>query len=200
MQKEIQSKRREYQEKFVKSKGGVRSLQWNSYLSAASRYVNLVADIDFSKKSVLDIGCGFGDIIPMIASKTLDFKYTGIDIVPEFIREGKKRYPEGKFLLGDYFSEPLDKMFDIVLCCGALNSKYKNAVSYRKKAIKRMFDHSKFATVFNMAGGTNVPNKKESKIYYADSLEILKYCMTLTPKVVFRQQYHYRDFSIVMFK
>lgn len=174
---------------------------WNSYDSAAIRYKELVKDLDFSNKSILDVGCGFGDIIPFIFSKSISFKYTGIDLTGEFVQEAKKRYPDYKFAEGNYFKNPLKKKFDIIICCGALNGNYgKDTLGIRKKAIKTMFNHCKEAIAFNMAGGILSNNKKNSIIYYANSRDLLEYCIKLSRKVILCNHYHEKDFTIVIFK
>jgi SAM-dependent methyltransferase len=201
MKKVIKIKTEEYLERFRKNRGGIKSLKWNSYSSAALRYVNLLRDIDFHNKSILDVGCGFGDIIPYLFSmNSCSFSYTGIDMMSVFVEEAKRRYPEFKFLNGDYFLKPLEKKFDIIICCGALNSNFRNAIDYRKKAIKTMFEKCNIALTFNMAGGINISNQKSSKIYYVNSRTILDFCLALSKKIIFKQHYHSKDFTIVMYK
>ena len=64
-----------------------------------------------------------------------------------------------------------------------------------------MFGYTYEVVAFNMSGSHPQPeNKKGFRVYYADSLGILKFCLTLTKKAILRQQYHRRDFTIVMFK
>jgi uncharacterized membrane protein len=123
--------------------------------------------------------------------------------MPEFVEIARKKYPDYEFLIGDYFEHPLKKKFDIVITSGTLNSNIVkvNPIYYRKKAIKIMFDHAREILAFNMAGGYPQPkNKKNYNVYFADSLEILKYCFSLTSKLIFRHQYRIKDFTIILFK
>lgn len=192
---------RGYQKGLQKYGPEARALQWRSKEAAELRYEQLIADIDFEGKSVLDVGCGFGDIIPFISSKSRKFKYTGVDIVPEFIRVAKKRYSGNQFLIRDYFGDPLEGVFDIIVSSGTLNVNLQNALLYRKKAIKAMFEHANEIIGFNMAGGYPQPeNKKINRVYFADSLKILEYCLGLTNKLIFRHHYRKKDFTMVMFK
>lgn len=194
-------KKNAYSKAFEKHQGSIKSLMWKSYVSASIRYKELIKDIDFNNKSILDVGCGFGDIIPFISSKSTSFEYTGIDLTGEFTREAKKRYPDYKFVEGNYFKSPLRKKFDIIICCGALNGNYgERTLRRRKKAIKTMFDHCKEAIAFNMAGGTSPDNEKDSIIYYADSKDMLGYCAKLSKKVILRNHYHEKDFTIIVIK
>jgi len=56
-----------------------------------------LADLNFEGKTILDVSCGFGDIIPLIAKKAKKINYTGVDIVPEFIQVAKEKYPRHRF-------------------------------------------------------------------------------------------------------
>ena len=166
-----------------------------------TRYRQLVKDLSFEGKSILDIGCGFGWIIDNISQKTRNFDYTGCDITKELIKEAKKIYPSHKFLVYDYFANPPGKKYDIVLASGVLNGRKYDNLGFRKVAISTMFANASEALVFNMAGGHPQPkNKTTSQVYYVDSLKILKYCLGMSRKIIFRGHYHSKDFTIVMFK
>jgi SAM-dependent methyltransferase len=197
----LKKKIRDYKKTFKKYGVDPRALRWTSKSAAEIHYKQLVADVNFEGKEVLDVGCGFGDIIAFIKKKTTNFSYTGVDVVEEFISVARKRYPNSDFVLRDYFGNPMDKSFDIVISSGALNANIGDPISYRKKAISTMFDHTREVLAFNMAGGYPQPkNKKGYRVYYADSLEILKFCLSKTSKIIFRQHYRKKDFTIVMFK
>lgn len=188
-----------YQKTLKEHKGGIKSLKWLNYDSAACRYIEITHDLDFAGKSILDVGCGFGDIIPYIRVKTGDFKYTGTDLMPEFVQEGQKRYPEHTFVEQNYFEVLPEKHYDIIICSGALNSNNKDAIEYRKNNIKAMFDRTDYALAFNMAGNSkHIPDT--NWIHYTDSKKILDYCFTLTNKIIFRQAYHEKDFTIILIK
>lgn len=198
---ELKKKIKSYQEAFKKYGAHPKALYWASEKAAELRYKEMVTDLDFEGKTILDVGCGFGDIIPYISQKTNKFDFTGVDMVPEFIQAAQKKHPEHLFILKDYFSHPMKEKFDIIISSGVLNSNFKNTYNFRKKAIKTLFGHTREAISFNMAGFYPQPkNKKGYKIYYADSLIILKYCLSLSSKLIFRQHYHRKDFTIVMFK
>jgi SAM-dependent methyltransferase len=197
----IKNRKKSYQKSYKKYGVGPKALKWHSEKAAKQRYEQIVVDIDFNGKSILDVGCGFGDIIPYIADKSDIFSYTGIDFVPEFIKEAKRIYPKHRFLVGNYFKQPLERKFDIIICSGALNGNYADNLGFRKKAIKTMFNHVKECLVFNMAGRHPKPKTaKHSNVWFADSKTIHDYCKTLSKKVLLKDDYHSNDFTIVMFK
>src|SRR2546430_6183980 len=50
-----------------------------------------------SGASVLDLGCGFGDLYAYLKSRGLDCKYTGYDINPQLIQVARRKFPEVHF-------------------------------------------------------------------------------------------------------
>ena len=65
--------------------------------------------------------------------------------------------------------------------------------------ITRLFQLTDEVVAFNMAGGLNqIPYNKN--IAYAKTQDIFEFCLTLTPKVTLKNNYHHKDFTIVMLK
>ena len=203
----LESYRRTYKKYGVDA----RALQYSSSKAQEKRFRELIADIEFENRSVLDIGCGFADIIPFILSmrktnlfieaKTRNVDYRGVDIVPEFIEVCKKKHPKYKFTVVDYFRNPLKKKFDIILTSGTLNANIKNPYTYRKRAIKIMWEHATEVVAFNMTGGHPQPeNKKGNRVYYAYLNKIVDFCKTLTKNIKVRKDYSPNDFTILLFK
>jgi SAM-dependent methyltransferase len=200
MDKTSQKVKKLYQEKYKKYGVDPKSLCWHQKGAAHQRFRVLWAEIDFNQRSVLDVGCGFGEMGKFLLKRYKGVKYTGVDIVPEFIEEAKKHLLDVSFEICDYFAHPMEKKFDIVIASGTLNSNVEDNIGFRKKAIKVMFEHTKRILAFNMLGAHPQPaSNKDSNIWFADSIEILKYCMSLTRRVVLRANYHPTDFTIFMY-
>ena len=94
--------------------------------------------------SVLDYGCGLGYLLEYLTSLNLNhnFSYTGYDILPEFIKTCKNKYPKGTFNLiseNDDFHEK----FDIVFASGVFNIKSHDldidSKEYAFNRIKKLF-------------------------------------------------------------
>lgn len=201
-----------YQDKFKKFGVDPKSLLWKSRGAAHQRFRQFWAEIDFTNKSVLDIGCGFGEFGKFLLKRYKNVDYTGVDIMPEFITEASKEVPCGKFFVADFLDDPSTSLgasqYDVVIASGVLNSNWParagkggQNLEYRKTAIKKMFSLTSNVVAFNMLGGHPAPeNNSDSNIWYSDSLEILEYCMTLTRRVILRANYHPKDFTILMYK
>ncbi|MGG1441862.1 methyltransferase domain-containing protein [Brevibacillus laterosporus] len=71
---------------------------------------------------IIDFGCGFGHmglrLLPLLAEGS---KYTGIDAGAKLIERARELLPyEVEFIIGDFDSVSLEKMYDIAVCHGVL--------------------------------------------------------------------------------
>lgn len=193
-----------YKQKFERFGVSPKSLQWKTKGAAHQRFRQFWAEIDFTSRTVLDVGCGFGELGNFLTKRYENVTYKGVDIMPEFIDSGRKIYPSLDLEVMDFFKQAKPEVFNTIICSGALNSNVgteEENIKFRKDAIKTMFDHTTDVLAFNMSGGhPALENNLESNIWYSDSLEILEYCMSLTRRVILRQNYHPSDFTIFMYK
>jgi SAM-dependent methyltransferase len=194
-----------YRDKFKKFGVDPKSLLWKTRGAAHQRFRQFWAEIDFNGKKVLDVGCGFGEFGKFLLKRYKNVDYTGTDIVPEFIENAKKEVPGGHFFVADFMNDPTSPRLrgaSVVIASGVLNSdKGSQNLKFRMAAIKKMFTLTSYILAFNMLGGHPKPaNKKGSNVWYSNSLEILNYCMSLTPRVILRTNYHPKDFTIIMYK
>jgi trans-aconitate methyltransferase len=188
----------DYDKSFERFGPGPKALLWWDYRSMAIRFRELVSDIEISGKSIMDAGCGLGDLLPYLYAKSPDFRYLGVDKKREFLDIAKQRYECHEFKIGDPFHKKIG-MFDVVLSSGVMNGNAENWLAKRKKMIANLFDQTGEVLAFNMAGGFNRPHD-DSLIAYADPQEIFDYCKTLTPRVELKTQYLRNDFTVVMYK
>ncbi|SHF73783.1 Methyltransferase domain-containing protein [Mariniphaga anaerophila] len=78
------------------------------YWDSITRYVDFFID---DESSVLEIGCGTGELLNKIKGK----EKTGIDFSEKMIEEAQKQFPEIKFVCCPAESIELDKKFDVVV-------------------------------------------------------------------------------------
>ncbi len=91
-------------------------------------------------KSILDYGCGLGYLLPFIQSQKGDIDYHGVDIIPDFIKANKLKYPHGKFSLITE-TEFIKKNYDIVFSSGVFNLKnYEDDSASRNYAFEKIKD------------------------------------------------------------
>jgi len=188
-----------YQRGLQKYGASPMALHWVDYRSMAIRHKNLVRDLEFEKRSILDAGCGMGDILPYIYAKADHFEYLGVDINSGFIDIARQRYAGQMFEVGNPFNGKFKGRYDIVLSSGVMNINVRDWQKNRRIMIKNLFELTDYALAFNMAGGLK-PAPTDPLIAYADAEEIAEYCRTLASKVILSADYLPQDFTITMFK
>jgi len=188
-----------YQKAFDNYGESPKALHWVNYASQAVRFKHLVSDLELEDKTILDAGCGMGDILPFIYARTERFDYLGIDTNEDFIAVAKKRYAGHSFKVGDPFFGNLRRRFEVVLCSGVMNENKPDWLNLRKRMIAHLFDAATETLAFNMAGAFHyIP--PDAKIAYADAQAIYDYCRSLTSQVSIKTGYSPYDFTIVMQK
>jgi ubiquinone/menaquinone biosynthesis C-methylase UbiE len=107
-------------------KYGVRSHQalgWKEKTNQLLRFEALLEPLELNGSSVLDLGCGTGDLLEYLISKNIYCDYTGIDQIKDFIILAGEKYKNQNntsFLLGNFWTADLGK-YDYVLASGALS-------------------------------------------------------------------------------
>jgi SAM-dependent methyltransferase len=177
----------------------VRALGWGSRESQARRFAVLSEVGKLSGSSVLDVGCGLGDLYAWIRRRRLRARYTGVDITPGMVDKARARFPKTQFRVCDVLDreQPI-AVHDYVLSSGIFTHRGTSGFEFLEAMVRRMFELSKQALAFNCLSGW--AKEKERGEYHADPLRVVDFCRRLSPWVVLRHDYHPRDFTVYLYK
>ncbi len=178
----------------------VRSLNWGSRTSQELRFAVLARGGNLHGASLLDVGCGVGDLQAWLREQNIDVTYTGLDITPAMIDRARRRFPEGQFLVGSLVDPPdeLAAQYDVVFASGIFYFRKHDCRAYMHDTVARMFSRCRYFAAFNSLSAWS--NEQDPVEYYADPLETLNVCRALTPWVTLRHDYHSGDFSIFLYR
>jgi len=175
-----------------------RALGWNSREGQHLRFDILAQTANLNKTSLLDIGCGVGDLLPFLNSRFSNFKYTGLDLNEHFLMIAAERYQDWEnvqFLHGDMNSCSIP-IADIILISGALS--YRNSVEdYVYKLINKIYDSCNTAFAFNLLKRLNQPSQI---LCTHDPENIMKFCSTISKNVSYVEGYLEGDYTVRMYK
>jgi SAM-dependent methyltransferase len=80
---------------------------------------------DRPPESLIDLGCGFGDLLPVLRQAGWTGRYFGLDLMPEFIEVARDRHkldPNAAFMAGHVLTQELPtKGFDWCVSLGLCN-------------------------------------------------------------------------------
>lgn len=146
-------------------------------------------------KSVLDVGCGFAEFGEFLDGRYRDVRYTGIDISDAMIDQARRLHPEADIRRLNILDEAPER-FDLVAANGIFYLLGDDAPHLMRNLIVKMFETALEGVAFSSLSAWT--SDKEEGEFYADPLETVEFCRTLTPWVVLRHDYHPRDFTIYM--
>ena len=111
-----------YRARFRRHGISPRALGWRPG-SQEVRFSAFLKDAPLSEaKSLIDVGCGFGDLLGELRAMGWKGHYTGIDILPEFIEVARGRNEAGaSWITGDFQVILSDMKADIVFSSGLFN-------------------------------------------------------------------------------
>ncbi|MNS45198.1 Mg-protoporphyrin IX methyl transferase [compost metagenome] len=199
---------RRYRERFHAFGEDHRTLGWGSREQQVYRFNQLMASTAFERRSVLDIGCGFADLLGHLTREGQQIaSYTGVDINPDFVDVARAKYPEAEFITGSPRDlDPETASRDVVVMLGLLNFRQSNLsnLDYAHAMIGQAFSLCREALVVDMLSAYRTPDyPEEDFVYYYEPTEMLKLAFSLTPFVTLLHDYQpipQQEFLIVLRK
>lgn len=180
-----------------------RTLGWGSREQQHYRFAQtLDGPLEFAQRSVIDIGCGFGDYLAFLrgAQQALS-SYEGWDVNPDLVTEATKRYAEDssarftvRNLMDPAISEAtLRPVANIGVMLGVLNFNLAGKAdnySYSELAIRRAWALSDKGLVVDFLSSHRDPKyPAESGVFYHDPERMLSFAFTLSPRVTLKHNY-----------
>jgi len=144
--------RNHYESRISPEREGFEIGDWADAESQRLRFAVLADNVPLDGRSLLDVGCGTGDLWDFLARRALSVDYTGVDIVDAVVEEARRRHPGVRFVCADVFSaDPFDGAhFDVAFCSGTFNLDLGNNREFLPAALKRLFEVSTRYVVFNL--------------------------------------------------
>ena len=176
----------------------VRALNWGSKRSQELRFRILAAVGDLSGGSILDVGCGTGDLYGWLQSIGWNGRYTGIDITPGMIDTAHTRFPSAEFAVGDLLHAAPAAEYDYVFASGIFAYRKIEPDAYLHEMVGAMYRRCRRAVAFNSL--SDWAPEPEADEFYADPLTTLAFCRTLSPRVALRHDYHPHDFTVYIYR
>ena len=173
------------------------ALGWRDRESQVIRFKALAEIAGLTNCSVLDAGCGYGDLFTFLDQLYTNLTYTGIEQIPELFDEAVSRFTNQQqvnFIQGNFntFNIPVT---DYVFASGSLN--YKSTTNnYIFKAILKLYESCRLGVAFNLLSHIE-PN---GLLIAYDPGTIVKYCESLCNRVVIKNDYTDGDFTVFMYR
>jgi SAM-dependent methyltransferase len=174
-----------------------RSLGWIPGTQEA-RFRALTAIGDLEGCSVLDVGCGFGDLYEYLCRSGIEVDYTGVDLCPDFLEIARQRHPKANFIAADFEEATIDGRFDWAFESGVFNYRVSGHETFVRNMIRKMFRAATRGIAIdflNRRGGI-----LSAGLYHPDPAEIYAQCSKLSRRVTLRCDYKPTEFCIYLYR
>jgi len=169
-----------------------RGVHWHSSQAQEIRFKQLLALLPADTRSVVDAGCGFGDLYwYMSDNQRTSIEYIGLDALEVMVSEAQIR--TGRTIYqSDILNDPLPSG-EFYLCSGALNilTRYE-----AHRFIRRCYDASSRGVIFNFLEGEDT----SSTYNYLQINQIETLGHHLGARLKFRTGYYKEDCTVAFYK
>jgi SAM-dependent methyltransferase len=175
-----------------------RAVDASSRTSLELRYDALAAVTDLTGASVLEVGCGLGDLGAYLLERFDGITYRGIDVSPRMVEEGARAHPGLDLRQANVLDQPDAEGADVVLAQGIFYLLGDDAEAKTRAIVTRMFELAGQAVALTaISAWTPEPDPGE---YYMDPGFALELGRSLTRAVVLRHDYHPGDLTMYLYR
>lgn len=186
---------------------GFEATLWCSRRAQLVRFDVLLDMVDLTDLRLVDAGCGMGDLAAYVnnVKKIKLERYIGVDGLAEVIAGAKTRKLDNtEFIAADFVAQPrvlATGQPHVIFFSGSLNTV---AESQARKIIYEAYNITENAVVFNFLSdkcNSETAAKDTGPASRFDTLDWIKWSLSVTPIVRFRQDYLAgHDATIAMYK
>jgi SAM-dependent methyltransferase len=167
------------------------------------RFGSLTSEYNFENKHILDIGCGFGDLIKTLQRKTRSFEYTGVELVEKLLHEARKHYHGDNihFIKQNILDFTPDILYDYVISSGIFNFRLSEDNNYEfiEQVIAKALSITRDGLAFDFLSD-KVDFFKYDYTFHSSPEKILAIAYKYSRNVILRNDYMPFEFSIFIFK
>lgn len=193
-----------YSQKILANGPHSRGVDWNSKESQYIRFEQLCDVIRRDRFSILDYGCGYGELINFLTNQHTDFEYNGYDISEEMLNAARNQF--GENFKSQFMNSLSADKYDYVVASGLFNVKLDLASNlewntYILNTICQMNELSRYGFSFNALTKYSDAEFLKDYLYYSDPLQLFDYCKkNFSKNVTLKHDYELYEFTIVVRK
>lgn len=177
-----------------------RALYWKGYYEQLLR-LQILAEIEphWGNQSILDVGCGFCDLIEVLRARGFCGRYVGVDVTHEVLQFAYRRHSDLEILKRDILENPLSEQFDYVMASGTFNLKFcEDMPGFVSVMLQTMFEHSIVGVAVNYL--STYVDFQQPRAYHTDPGRIFAEAKKLTRRVLLRHDYMPWEFTLYLYR
>jgi len=174
---------------------GSEVLGWSTPWSQEVRFEALAAIGDLSGRTVLDVGCGRGDLCGWLRERYEGVMYRGVDLHAGMIDLARKAYPDAEFTVRDVLEDDSVDEADYVVSSGLFALTVNVETEFVDAMLARMMALAREGVAVNFLSN-RTPGPEDPRCRYSDPADILARAFRLTDHVTLKHDYKPNDFTI----
>lgn len=179
---------------------GYRGLGFGRRSSQERRFAAAAALGSFHGARLLDVGCGFGDLLAWLRARGVQPRYTGLDICTPMIERCRRRFGErdARFVIGDALGYEPDESYDYVVASGIFGYAARGMRARVQPTLERLFAMCRLGVAVNFLSRC-APARSPGRLYL-HPYDVLQFALTLTPAVRLDHTYMPNDFTLHLYR
>lgn len=166
------------------------------------RFDSLTRPFSGQDFTVLDFGCGLAHLKDYLDARHPAFQYVGVDVVPAFIDENRRRHPEARFEHVHDVDE-VEGVYDYVVLCGVFNLRYgldeEGHRAILQHILTTLFARTRRALCVNFL--SDAVDYRHPDAFHENPLEAYAWARdVLSPRLLLDHAYMPYEFSLLVFK
>jgi len=188
-----------YSDRYKEKGYDVTTLGWGDVDQQILRFAQtLEKKVLFEDKTILDIGCGFGDYYDFLKVNEVSIReYIGYDVNPDLISEAQERHKTNsktRFEVANILEDrEKNVVANIGVMLGVLNLNMTGSIDnyeYSKKIIRNALDLVDECLIVDFLSNKLSPEyPKEDFVFYHDPAIMLDFALSLGAEVVLKHDY-----------
>jgi len=188
-----------YQQRIAEHGATFASLNSGSEEKQAIRQWVHASALRGQRPSILEVGCGLGNFYKYLVEHKRDCSYHGYDIVPEYVAECQRVYPQAGFDVRNIFLNGIEGSYDTVVMSQVLNNRYQKSdnMLVMRRALELAYQHTRVSVSVDMLS-TYVDFRNPDLFYYSPE-DIFRMAKAIAPRVLIRHDYRAFEFCVQLF-
>lgn len=173
---------------------------WGSRTEQIMRFDVLMEIGSLEGQSLLDAGCGVGDLYGYLQERGWHGQYTGYDLVAANCQAAADKYGQVLFFHQDILETTATEQFDYVLASGLFNLAADDWSEAVRQTLTRLFSLCRVGLAVNFLSCYSTDQVPQ--LAYADLTFVIEICAGLTRRFILRHDYASRrnDFTLYAYR
>jgi SAM-dependent methyltransferase len=179
-------------------------VDWKDTASQQTRFDELLTLVEDPATSLLDVGCGFGALLPYARARGFSGAYLGTDIAPAMLDAARRLHASdasARFLQGIAPDDPCDYAVASGIFNVRLTHEPARWQSYMEEMLTLMDRNARRGFAFNCLTSYSDVDHMRPHLHYADPLEWFDYCKrTFARSVALLHDYGLWEWTLIVRK